>query len=173
MKETDTDHRHEVALFRYGLIADLVHLPPGSKGLYRRLQEKAAGHYRIPGTSRTGVAAETLRDWLKRYRQGGFEALMPKPRADRGRSRGLPPEVVDALLSIKEANPGLSVRLAIQEARANAAVAAQLPLPPSTVHRLFVRHGLMQKPGAAGLEQDRRRFAFERAGQLWMTSRMG
>jgi transposase InsO family protein len=172
MKETDTDHRHEVALFRYGLIADLVHLPPGSKGLYRRLQEKAAGHYRIPGTSRTGVAAETLRDWLKRYRQGGFEALMPKPRADRGRSRGLPPEVVDALLSIKEANPGLSVRLAIQEARANAAVAAQLPLPPSTVHRLFVRHGLMQKPGAAGLEQDRRRFAFERAGQLWMSDIM-
>jgi hypothetical protein len=40
------------------------------------------------------------------------------------------------------------------------------------VHRLFVRHGLMQKPGAAGLEQDRRRFAFERAGQLWMSDIM-
>ena len=47
MKDTptpsDSDRHHEVALFRYGLIADLVHLPPGTKGLYQRLQEKAAG----------------------------------------------------------------------------------------------------------------------------------
>ena len=86
---SDHDLRHAVALFRYGLIADLVHLPPGTKGLYRRLEEKAAREYAIPGSSRTRVAAETLRDWLKRYRQGGFEALMPKPRADRGHSRAL------------------------------------------------------------------------------------
>lgn len=126
MKDPDPDHRHEIALFRYGLIADLVHLPPATKGLYRRLEEKAAGHYLIPGTSRTRVAAETLRDWLKRYRQGGFTALMLRPRADRGRSRGLPPEVVDYLLSIKEGNPKLSVRLAIQEARTT----GKVPLPP-------------------------------------------
>ncbi len=78
MKDTDTDHRHAVALFRYGLIADLVHLPPGTEGLYQRLEEKAAKDYRIPGTRRTRVAPETLRDWLKRYRKGGFDALMPK-----------------------------------------------------------------------------------------------
>ena len=41
MKDTDIDFRHEVALFRYSLIADLVQLPPGTKGLYRRLEEKA------------------------------------------------------------------------------------------------------------------------------------
>ena len=133
MKDPDADRRQAVALFRYGLIADLVHLPPGEKGLYRKLQEKAAVAYCIPGTTRTRVAAETLRDWLKAYRQGGFEALMPKPRTDRGRSRGLPPAVVDALLSIKEAHPKLSVRLVIAEARKNEHVPATLPLPPSTV----------------------------------------
>jgi transposase InsO family protein len=172
MKKNDTDHRHEVALFRYGLIADLVHLPPGTKGLYRRLEEKAAKVYFIPGTSRTRVAPETLRDWLKLYRQGGFEALMPKARADRGRSRGLPPKVVDLLLSIKEGSPKLSVRLAIAQARASGEVPAQLPLPPSTVHRLFVRHDLMQKPSDEPTDRDRRRFAFARAGQLWMSDVM-
>jgi putative transposase len=172
MQDADSNHRQAVALFRYGLIADLVRLEPGAKGLYALIEQKAAGEYTIPGSTRTRVAAETIRDWLKRYRQGGFEALMPKPRADRGHSRGLPPEVVDALLCIKEANPGLSVRLAIQEARASVAVAAQLPLPSSTVHRLFVRHGLMQKPGAAAPEQDRRRFAFAQAGELWMSDVM-
>jgi len=168
----DSDHPHEVALFRYGLIADLVQLPPGTKGLYRRLEQKAAGEYTIPGTTRTRVAAETLRDWLKRYRKGGFDALMPKPRADRGRPRGLPPAVVDCLLAIKEGNPKLSVRLAIQEARSADNVPEGLAMPPSTVHRLFVRHGLMQSRHDEPTERDRRRFAFERAGQLWMSDVM-
>ena len=34
MQDCDCDRAHEVALFRYGLIADLVRLEPGSKGLY-------------------------------------------------------------------------------------------------------------------------------------------
>ncbi len=161
MKDPDTDHRHAVALFRYGLIADLVHLPPGTKGLYRRLEEKAAPDYSIPGSARTRVAPETLRDWLKRHRHGGFEALMPKPRADRGQSRSLSPRAVDLLLSLKEGNPKLSVQLLIE-----------LPLPPATVHRLLARHGLMQKHPEQPTERDRRRFAFERAGELWMSDVM-
>ena len=28
-----------------------------------------------------------MRDWLQLYRRGGFDALYPKPRADRGRPR--------------------------------------------------------------------------------------
>ena len=102
MNDTPVDLRHAVALFRYGLIADLVHLPPGTKGLYRRLEEKAVGEYAIPGSSRTRVAAETLRDWLKRYRDGGFDALLPKPRADRGTPRAISAAVAEQLLSIKE-----------------------------------------------------------------------
>ena len=87
MTDSENDRRHAVALFRYGLIADLVQTA-GTKGLYRRLAEKVAPDYTIPGSARTRIAPETLRDWLKRYRHGGFEALTPKPRADRGRSRG-------------------------------------------------------------------------------------
>jgi len=172
MNDTAEELRHEIALFRYGLIADLVHLPPGTKGLYGKLEHKAVKDYAIPGSSRTRVAAETLRDWLKRYRKGGFAALVPKPRADRGHSRRLPPEVVEALLASKEGNPKLSVRLVIEEARANGRVPEGLAVPPSTVHRLFVRHALMQKRTDEPSEQDRRRFAFERAGQMWMSDVM-
>jgi hypothetical protein len=64
---TDPAHAQAVALFRYGLIADLLHMPLGSRGLYPRLREKAALDYVIPGSSRTRVAAETLRHWLKDY----------------------------------------------------------------------------------------------------------
>lgn len=63
------------------------------------------------------MAAETLRDWLKAYRRGGFEALLPKERADRGQVRALPAAVAEALLATKEDNPRLSVQLVIREAR--------------------------------------------------------
>lgn len=172
MTDPDTERRHEIALFRYGLIADLAQLPPGTKGLYQRIEEKAAGEYTIPGATRTRIAPETLRDWLKRYRQGGFDALMPKPRADRGRSRALPDAVVELLLSLKEGNPKLSVPLLIRQARASGEIPLALPLPPSTVHRLLARHGLNRKEPHQPTERDRRRFAFQKAGELWMSDVM-
>ena len=172
MKDPDTNERQAVALFRYGLIADLVRLQPGSKGLYARIEQKAAGEYSIPGSTRTRVAGETIRDWLKAYRRGGFDALLPKPRADRGQSRSLPPQVLDVLLQIKEGNPKLSVQLVIRAARQRPEVPEDLPLPNSTVHRLFVRHGLMDKPRSEPGDGDRRRFAFQQAGELWMSDVM-
>ena len=172
MSTPTDDYRQQVGLFRYGLIADLINLPPGSPGLYQRRHEKAARTYTIPGTHRTTVAAETLRDWLKRYRQGGFEALLPKVRADRGQPRGLPAAVADRLLAIKEAHPKLSVRLVIEHARARGAIPATVRLAPSTVHRLLTRHGLLEATPNGADRRDRRRFAFERAGQLWMSDVM-
>jgi len=173
MNDTDNDIRQQVALFRYALIADCVHQALNQPGLYARLQEKAAQDYVIPGSTRTRVAAETLRDWIKRYRhQGGFDALLPQPRADRGQSRTLPPAVAEALITIKEEHPKLSVNLVIRKVRADGKAPAELPLPPSTVHRLLSKAGLMDKKVGEPSEQDRRRFAFERAGQMWMSDVM-
>jgi len=174
MTDRDEDRRQEIALFRYGVIAELVQWPKEDSGLYERIAQKAARDYAIPGSTRTRIAAETLRDWLKAYRRGGFEALLPKPRADRGQSRTLPPAVVEALLATKEANPQLSVQWVIREARRRPEVPADLPLPLSTVHRLLTRHGLMDPPSAKAAveDRDRRRFAFAQAGELWMSDVM-
>jgi putative transposase len=105
MSEPKPDSAHQVALFRYGLIAEFVRQPPGTPGLYQRLEAIAAEEHQIPGTSRTRVAVETLRDWIKRYRDGGFDALVPKRRADRGTARALSAAISEALLAIKEDNP--------------------------------------------------------------------
>lgn len=91
MNEHDADYARAVALFRYGVIAELLRLPPGSPERAEALRAKAQEEYAIPGSRRTRVAAQTLRDWLRLYDQGGFAALHPKPRADRGRARRLPP----------------------------------------------------------------------------------
>ncbi len=172
MSDPQTDVQHDIALFRYGVIAEFVPWPKERKGLYEAIQAKAEREHTIPGSARTRVAAETIRDWLKAYRRGGFDALLPKPRADRGQARRLPPGVVEALLAAKEANPQLSVQLVIRAVRQRPEVPPDLPLPPSTVHRLLARHGLMDAAKTASQTQDRRRFAFEQAGELWMSDVM-
>jgi len=76
----------EIGLFRYGLISDVIRSADGDASikLYERLREKAAHAYCIPGTRRTRVAEETMRDWIQLYKAGGFDALKPKPRKDIG-----------------------------------------------------------------------------------------
>ncbi len=50
MPPTDfATHAETVALFRYGLIADLRDVRPGDRSLHVRLEEKAERDYDIPG----------------------------------------------------------------------------------------------------------------------------
>lgn len=170
---TDAEYRQAIALFRYGVIAEFVHLPANSRGLYAKLREKAARSYTIPGSRRTTVAVETMRHWLAAYRRAGFDALIPKGRSDRGRPRALPQELADALIALKDEQPRLSIPQLIRAVVDSGAASADLHLPPSTVHRLLARAGVMRKPN----EQiprgvDRRRFAFAHAGELWMSDVM-
>ncbi len=169
MSYPDEELRRAVALFRYGLIADVLGLPPGSRDIRRALNEKAQRSYVIPGTRRSRVAVETMRDWLSLYRTGGFEALYPKTRADRGQPRRLPPEVAEVLLSLKTEQPALSVNALISAARERG---IDHPLAPSTVHRLLSREGLLDKRPGEPTPADRRRFAYQYAGELWMSDVM-
>lgn len=171
MPEPHNARLEQVALFRYGLIADLKDLPPGTKGVGQRFEAKAAQHHCIPGSTRTRVCAETMRHWLRAYRQGGFDALRPKPRADAGTSHALPEYVADLLCALKEDKPELSVQMLIRELRDAGHIPVEVPVAPSTVHRLLSRKGLMRKKHEAE-GHDRRRFAFEHACDLWMSDVM-
>lgn len=174
MKDEGKTHDDELALFRYGLISDLIHLPRGpGHGLWARMLAKAEQRYIIPGSTRTTVAAETLRNWLDLYREGGFDALKPRRREDAGRSRSLPQGVLDLLVSIKEEQHELTVPLVIAEARKHTQVVPEgLALPLSTVHRHLSRAGVMKKRPTDPSAKDLRRFAFEKAGELWMSDVM-
>ena len=94
-----------IALFRYGLIAQLIHDPPASGGQAALLREIAAKSYRIPGSTRTQVSTTTLRRYLKAYRSGGFDALRPVARADTGAPRAIPPDVLARAIALREEQP--------------------------------------------------------------------
>ncbi len=177
MRDDETrraERAEQVALFRYGLISDLVHPAAGdeTRRLYDRLREKAAKSYCIPGSRRTHVAVETLRDWLGAYKAGGFEALRPKARADIGHARAIPQAVSDRLVHLKDEHRDWSVAMVIAAVQADSAEAKATALPVSTVHRLLSRAGVMGKRPEEPTSKDRRRFAYERAGELWMSDVM-
>ena len=172
MNDADEKLRQEVALFRYGLIADLLALRPGSRDIGAKLKQKAAKRHVIPGTRRTRVAVETMRGWLKLYRRGGFDALYPKRRGDLGRPRRLAAEIAEALVGIKAEHPGYSVRQVIAHAREHGQVPESARLAKSTVYRLLKREGLTGRLAADTPATDRRRFAYRHAGELWMSDVM-
>ena len=161
-----------IALFRHGLIARLLPEDLSPKQRAAELQRIASQTHTIPGTTRQRVAESTVRQWLRDYREGGFDALIPKPRADTGEPRTLRPDLVERLMHIKEEHPALAVRLIIEQAREEKLIGADEHVAVSTVYRLFQRLGLMA-PNAGQLPpEDRRRFAFRDAGQLWMSDVM-
>lgn len=131
----------KLARFRYGLIAPLVleALPHGE--LTRRAQEIASRPYEIPGSTRTAVSVDTLLAWAGRDRRGGFAALAPKARQDRGRSRALTPQLADLIERLKRENPHRSGATLLREL----ALSAGPPAPAvsaSTLYRFLQQRGL-------------------------------
>lgn len=173
MHETKENLAERIAVFRHALIARLLPQELTLKQRQREIRRIVAEEHQIPGSRRTRVAESTLRDWLRDYRAGGFEALKPKQRIDAGHPRALAPELVERLLQLKEHDPDRSIRLVINEARAQGVIGADEQVPISTVYRLFKRHGLMSATTAGHHGgEDRRRFAYLEAGQLWMSDVM-
>jgi len=121
----ENDLAESIALFRYGLIANIVRDPPRTNGVYRRLRQIAQREHVIPGSSRNKIAMETIRKWVSKYRTQGFSGLYPKRRQDHGRARKLSQDVVDGLLDLKEKNPALSVKQIINQARHSVTVQSQ------------------------------------------------
>jgi putative transposase len=131
----------QIALFRYGLIAPLVLEPLPRGELTRRAQEIAARHYEIPGSQRTAVSVDTLLKWAIRYRTGGFEALAPRARRDRGRSRTITPPLAELIERLKRENPHRTGATLLREL----ALSADRQTPPisaSTLYRFLKQRGL-------------------------------
>jgi transposase len=131
----------KIALFRYGLVATLVVevLPRGE--LSRRAREIASRQYDIPYSKRSSVCLDTLLQWAARYRQGGFEALAPRPRQDRGQFRVLTPQIAALIERLKRENPHrtgttLLRELALSSGQNTPEVSA------STLYRFLKQRGL-------------------------------
>ncbi|TAJ19368.1 MAG: IS481 family transposase [Dehalococcoidia bacterium] len=172
MEETEQG-RLDVALFRYGVVADLLQRDVSSKQRGEFMRQKIARDWEMPGREDPVRLAETtIRGWMRAYKAGNLEALKPRVRSDLGRSRVIPTALADLLCEMKEEDRGRSVELCMRIAKESGQVPADLVLRPSSVWRLFSARGLMVPRPEDAAAEDRRRFAYAEAGQLWMSDVM-
>jgi putative transposase len=155
----------KIALFRYGLIAPLVLETLHRGELTRRAEEIAARQYEIPGSKRTCVCVDTLLDWVLRYRSGGFEALSPKPRQDRGQSRTITPQLADLIERLKRENPHRTGTTLLRELALSGQ--NEPAVSASTLYRFLKQRGLSEKQLLA--PQPRKKFEAEHSNQIWQS----
>src|SRR3989441_3937469 len=113
--EMNEDERNQEALFRHSILGELLsrklrrgQLRPVLKQLTQKTYEDQHGRSRR-------VAYKTLEEWYYKYRNGGFDALKPRPRKDRNRSRVLAEDLQQLVLDMKREDPGRSAHVILRE----------------------------------------------------------
>jgi putative transposase len=133
------DRRRDVALFRYSLIREAADpaLSKAERGaLVRAL---AAREHTAPSGERVRVARNTLDRWIRDWRAGGFEALIPTAR---NAEPTTPAAMLDLAVKLKREAPGRTAAQVSEIIR----VAEGWSPSERTIQRLFARLGLHTRP---------------------------
>ncbi|MDO3377066.1 DDE-type integrase/transposase/recombinase [Geoalkalibacter halelectricus] len=165
--------REDVALFRFGVISDLVgatRLEHGERS--RRIKQKAAVRWNIPHSTRTRICDNTIRRWVSIYEKSGrqLDALKPVPRSDIGCCRQVDEDTVLSLVRLRKAKPLLPVAHLIEEMEKKGLVSPGYTLRLSTAYRVLKKAGLSGRPGSDPV--DRRRFEAEFPNDIWQSDVM-
>jgi putative transposase len=156
----DEDRRREIGLFRYALIRDAADLGL-SKAERGRLVRALAGREHVgPDGRLVRVARGTLDEWIRAYRRGGFEALVPKPRVVEPRTPG---EMLEMAFELKRERPE---RTAAQVRQIM--LAAGGPAPGlRTLQTHLARHGLNVRGDGRSPGKVYGRFEASQRNELW------
>ena len=163
----DEAAKKEIAVFRFGVIADLVgrKLARGEKE--RIIREKASCRWEIPFSTRSRISRGTIIAWARAYaRSHTLESLYPDDRKDKGRPRVMDEETQASLVRLKNEMRGISLRVLIKEAKARGILPGRLTVSHATIYRIFKLHGVTRKDIAY---PDRRRFEAELPNDIWQS----
>ena len=154
MKSRELDHFREEGLRRYRIIAPLLDesLAECEKRGIRRLV-----------CGREGISGRTLRRYVAAYEKGGFEALVPEERKDKGSSKAIPAEVLQIAADLRRELPARSAERIQQMLAGEGYMVAR-----STLERHLRQQGLSGKEIKAESKQIASR-RFNRVGRntLW------
>jgi putative transposase len=153
------ERSHAVGLFRYQLICPALDAGLSTKARGRIVREIAAREHTDPFGTPVRYSRDTLDRWIRRYRAGGFEELVPSVRASSLRTDTATLELAAAL---KRENPA---RTAAQVQRILRASAGWSP-SESTLLRHFHRCELIG-PAAGDTPPVFGRFEAENPNDRW------
>jgi putative transposase len=153
-----TERARAIGLFRYQLIREAADPALSSKARGRLVRQVAAEQHLDPSGRLVRVSRDTLDRWIRAWRAGGFDALVPSPRQSSPR---LPVEVIEMAIALKRENPE---RTAAQVRRI---LRAQMGWAPGerTLQRHFAEHPLITADRPA--QPVFGRFEATRPNELW------
>jgi putative transposase len=99
---TRAERARAVGLFRYGLIREAADPGLSTRARGRLVRAVAAAEHLDPTGRRVRVSRDTLDRWIRAWRRGGFDALVPSPRQCAPR---LPGEMVEMAVALTRENP--------------------------------------------------------------------
>jgi putative transposase len=154
-----TDRARAVGLFRYALIREAADPRLSTRQRGRLVRALAAGEHRGPFGAPVRVSRATIDRWIRDWRRGGFDALVPAPRRVSPRT---PAQVLDLAAALKRETPG---RTAAQVAAILRVHAGWAPTE-RTLQRHFLRLELPGRPDGAA-PRSFGRFEADAPNQLW------
>lgn len=153
-------HRQRIADFRYSVVAELYNPYLSEEERKSLIKEKVSRHYVIPHSVKTTITADTIRNWMARYRRNGKEGLLPKPRTDRGRPRSFTDQEAETLIQLLENKPELTAAAAVTKLRKQGLITTAIT--SSSLSRFVQSHNLKRKDRFREKnDRDQRRFGFE------------
>jgi len=158
----DANGRQEVGLFRYALVRDAADLSLSKAERGRLIGAIAQREHVGPDGRVLQVGVTTLRRWIRAYRHGGFEALVPSPRVVEPRSS---PELLELAFAIKRERMD---RTAAQVREIMLATAGDQPVPGlRTLQTHLARHGLNVRGDGRSSGKVYGRFEASGRNELW------
>jgi transposase InsO family protein len=167
------DQKKRVAVFRFGVIHDLINGHDAGDGSQEELlRQKCARRWEIPCSEKTRIGRSTILRWVRLYRLGNgkIESLYPGDRSDRGESRALDEETVLALVRLRREMPKAKVPALVKTMTERGLVASGKELNLSAAYRVLHRHHLMKVTDHP--REDRRKFEAELPNDLWQSDVM-
>ena len=153
----DEEKRTKIALFRYSLIAPLLDRDLERGDIIAHCKAFATCSQQMPYSTREKLHPDTIWRYLASYRKGGFEALKPQERADAGKARRIPEEVIQKAIALREQAPARSATTIIAILRRDPEVPADLHLAPRTLREILHKRG-KSRQALSGQSKAFRRF---------------
>lgn len=169
----DEEKKKQIAVFRFGVIADFVTGATLSRGEKERLLvDKCARKWNIPYSNRTSIGRSTIRDWIANYQDGGnrLEALYPNDRTDKGKSRSIDEQTSGNLICLRGQMPNATIGALIETMTQRSLISPGTRLNASNVWRFLHSHNLMPQLQPTGT--DRRKFEAEMPNDIWQSDVM-
>lgn len=148
-----------IGLFRYQLIREAADAALSTKQRGKMVRELASREHIDPFGRRVRISRQTIDRWIRDWRSGGFDALVPNPRQCTPRT---PAEVLELAVALRRENPQRTAA-AIQRI-----LRTQLGWAPDerTLQRNFHRLGLAGATGGSAPAVFGR-FEAEHPNDLW------